>query len=134
MIAAAATFAGRLRALRESAGLTQGALAGRAGWTQGRLAQLEAGGARPRKETVVRLAGALGVGPSALDPEFAAEVPPGAVVLCPDPDTIGAYRPWRPEDGGRLADLGWSSPVAAARLAELAEAVGRAGRPLCLLP
>src|SRR5438067_13464598 len=57
----AAHFAGRLKELREAAGLTQGALAERAGLKVGGIRDLEQGINGPRWETVVALAAALGV-------------------------------------------------------------------------
>jgi transcriptional regulator with XRE-family HTH domain len=54
-------FAGRLRELREEAGLSQQALAGRAGLTKDGVAQLEQGRRKPAWETVLKLCEALGV-------------------------------------------------------------------------
>jgi transcriptional regulator with XRE-family HTH domain len=54
-------FAGRLRELREAAGLTQGELAERAGLTRVGVAQLEVGRRKPAWETVLALCDALGV-------------------------------------------------------------------------
>jgi transcriptional regulator with XRE-family HTH domain len=54
-------FAGRLRELREAAGLTQGELAERAGLTRVGVAQLEIGRRKPAWETVLVLCDALGV-------------------------------------------------------------------------
>ncbi len=56
-------LAGRLRALRQAAGLKQATLARRAGLTREAISMLETGkrGRRPGVDTVVRLAAALGV-------------------------------------------------------------------------
>jgi transcriptional regulator with XRE-family HTH domain len=54
-------FAGRLRFLRESAGLTQQQLAERAGLNRHGLAKLEQGVGEPHWPTVIALAKALGV-------------------------------------------------------------------------
>ncbi len=54
-------FAGRLRELREAAGLTQLQLAEQAGLTEQGLGQIERGRRQPTWETVCRLAAALGV-------------------------------------------------------------------------
>ncbi len=56
-------FAGRLRELRESAGLTQQELAEKAALTKDGVAQLESGRRSPSWETVVALCQALKVGP-----------------------------------------------------------------------
>src|SRR5262249_36325089 len=53
-------FAGRLRELREGAGLTQQELAERAGLTREGVAQLETGRREPAWRTVVSLCQALG--------------------------------------------------------------------------
>jgi transcriptional regulator with XRE-family HTH domain len=58
-MASAAWFAGRLRELREGAGLTQTELAGRAGLTREGVAQLETGRRKPAWETVLALCQAL---------------------------------------------------------------------------
>src|SRR3989442_261540 len=55
------TFAGRLKELREAAGLTQGQLADRAGMNQFGVAKLEQGVREPSWATVQALAPALGV-------------------------------------------------------------------------
>src|SRR5580658_4104913 len=54
-------FAGRLKELREAAGLTQERLAHQAGLTKDGVAQLEQGRREPTWATVLALAGALGV-------------------------------------------------------------------------
>jgi hypothetical protein len=61
-------------------------------------------------------------------------VPRGALCLTPDPDLAGAYRPHRPADAGRLAELGWPGAVDHSRLAELSEACRAAGAGLYLMP
>jgi transcriptional regulator with XRE-family HTH domain len=55
-------FAGRLRELREAAGLTQQQLAERAGMAWRTVTHLEGGDRKPTWETVVALCVALGVG------------------------------------------------------------------------
>jgi transcriptional regulator with XRE-family HTH domain len=66
-----ASFADRLIAVRAKAGLSQYALAKRAGLTKQALSLLESGGNDPRWETVQRLALALGVSCDAFrDPEL----------------------------------------------------------------
>jgi transcriptional regulator with XRE-family HTH domain len=55
-------FGGRLRELREQAGLTQSGLGERAGLSGNALARLERGERQPLWETVLALAEALGVG------------------------------------------------------------------------
>jgi transcriptional regulator with XRE-family HTH domain len=50
-----------LRSLREQAGLTREQLAHKAGLTSGVIYKLETGRARPRYDTVVKIAEALGV-------------------------------------------------------------------------
>jgi DNA-binding XRE family transcriptional regulator len=59
-VASAGWFAGRLRELREEAGLTQTDLAGKAGLTREGVAQLETGRRKPAWETVLALCEALG--------------------------------------------------------------------------
>jgi DNA-binding XRE family transcriptional regulator len=58
----AATTAQRLRAHRIAAGLSTRALAQRAGLTQGVVAGIETGRRKPSRETLARLANALGPG------------------------------------------------------------------------
>lgn len=53
-------FAGRLRELREGAGLTQTELAEKSGLTREGVAQLETGRRKPAWETVLALCSALG--------------------------------------------------------------------------
>ena len=57
----AANFAGRLKELRQRAGLTQAELANRAGLTVFGVAQLEQARRKPVWDTVLSLAKALGV-------------------------------------------------------------------------
>jgi transcriptional regulator with XRE-family HTH domain len=57
-------FAGRLKELRERAGLTQEQLADRAGMNKYGVAQLEQGRNKPSWESVLILADALGVTPN----------------------------------------------------------------------
>jgi transcriptional regulator with XRE-family HTH domain len=54
-------FAGRLKELREQAGLTQPELADKAGLSKAGIADLEQGRREPSWATAVALAGALGV-------------------------------------------------------------------------
>lgn len=67
-------FGERLRRLRTEAGLTQAALAQRAGLSLAGVQQLEYGKRDPAFDTLLALAAALGVGLSAFDPP--AEPPP----------------------------------------------------------
>jgi transcriptional regulator with XRE-family HTH domain len=60
-----AWFAGRLRELREQAGLARKELAARARLSEGGVRDLEQGHRRPSWETVLALCDALGVGPNA---------------------------------------------------------------------
>jgi transcriptional regulator with XRE-family HTH domain len=62
-------FAGRLRELREAAGLTQLQLAERAGVERGAVARWEAGTREPGWSNVLALARALGVECGAFDQE-----------------------------------------------------------------
>jgi transcriptional regulator with XRE-family HTH domain len=68
-------FAGRLRELREAAGLSQQQLADKAGLTRDGIAQLERGRRQPAWATVLALAGALGVDCNAFT-QAPAERPP----------------------------------------------------------
>lgn len=61
-----AAFARNLRAAREKAGLSQEALAERAGMHRNAVALLEAGKRDPRVSTVAKLAKALGISASDL--------------------------------------------------------------------
>jgi putative transcriptional regulator len=70
-------FAGRLRELREGAGLTQAELAGRSGLTREGVAQLETGRRKPAWETVLALCGALGVECTAFTQAPTEREPPG---------------------------------------------------------
>lgn len=56
----------RVRALREAAGLTQGELARRTGIHRPNIARIESGRHMPSLDTVVRIARALDVQPSAI--------------------------------------------------------------------
>jgi transcriptional regulator with XRE-family HTH domain len=71
IMAAAETFAARLKRLREAAGLTQPELAGRAGMNQFGVAKLEQGVREPTWATVQALARALGVDCTAFQDEEA---------------------------------------------------------------
>jgi transcriptional regulator with XRE-family HTH domain len=125
----------RVRALRAAAGLTQAQLAGRLDWAPQRIGNLENSPWRLRKPTVARLAAALGCAPGAIDPSFGdVTIPARSLCLTPDPDLAGVYRPHRPADAGRLAELGWPEAVDHARLAELSEACRAAGAGLYLMP
>lgn len=55
-------FAARLKALRESRGLTQAALSEASGVSQANICRVEAGEREPGWSVVTRLADALGVG------------------------------------------------------------------------
>ncbi len=69
------SFAGRLHAAREAAGLTQYALAKRSGVSKQALSKLEMGEREPGWETVQRIAAALGLDCSTFnDPAIAASV------------------------------------------------------------
>jgi transcriptional regulator with XRE-family HTH domain len=72
-------FAGRLRELREQAGLTQSGLADKAGLTREGIAQLETGRRKPAWETVLAIAQALGVSCEAftVPPASTAKAAPG---------------------------------------------------------
>lgn len=61
-------FAQRLKELREAAGMTQQALADKAGLHRFGLAKLEQGVAEPHWPTVLAIAKALGVTPAAFVP------------------------------------------------------------------
>ncbi len=60
-------FGGRLRALRNNAGLTQRQLAEKSGYTTSVIARYEAGGVLPRPQAIEKLAAALGVPVADLD-------------------------------------------------------------------
>jgi transcriptional regulator with XRE-family HTH domain len=70
-------FANRLRQLREEAGLTQAALAERAGLHLHGLTKLEQGDREPAWSTVLALAEALGVGCQAFVDETASDAAKG---------------------------------------------------------
>jgi transcriptional regulator with XRE-family HTH domain len=70
-------FSGRLKELREQAGLSQKGLAERAGLAQSAIGHLEQGLRRPTWETVLALANVLGVSCEAFT-EQPAERPPAA--------------------------------------------------------
>lgn len=74
-MADAAWFAGRLRELREEAGLSRKDLAGRAGLSEGGIRDLEQGHRRPSWETVLALTAALGVDCHAFTQEPTADKP-----------------------------------------------------------
>lgn len=59
-------FGARVKALREAAGLTQIALAKKAGVQQGQLSEIEIGKRIPRLDTIKKLARALDVPPHVL--------------------------------------------------------------------
>lgn len=60
----------RIRSLRERAGLSQAELARRLGVNQGRVSAIEREGADLRVSTLLRLAAALAVRPSDIDPRL----------------------------------------------------------------
>src|SRR5947209_18212814 len=70
-------FAGRLKELREQAGLTQQQLADRAGLTRDGVAQLGRGRRKPAWETVVALISALECGAEAFTQRPAPRAKPG---------------------------------------------------------
>jgi transcriptional regulator with XRE-family HTH domain len=70
-------FAGRLRELREAAGLTQQQLADKAGMKLGGIRDLEQGRRSPTWETVLAIAAGLGVGCEAFTVPPADRAPPG---------------------------------------------------------
>jgi transcriptional regulator with XRE-family HTH domain len=72
-------FGGKLRALREAAGLTQAQLAERAGMHLHGITKLEQGDREPAWATVLLLARTLGVSCEA----FAGDEPPGEVEPAP---------------------------------------------------
>jgi DNA-binding XRE family transcriptional regulator len=76
-MANAAWFAGRLRELREGAGLTQTGLAEKAGLTREGVAQLETGRRKPAWETVLALCRALGCSCEAFTQPPAERLPAG---------------------------------------------------------
>lgn len=86
-------FAITLREAREQADISQEALAGLAGLHRTAVGQLERAETAPRLATVLRLAGALALDPSALmtplrwTPPDPATVPKGDFVLGPPPAT-----------------------------------------------
>lgn len=59
-------FGAKVKELREAAGLTQVALAKKAGVQQGQLSEIEIGKRIPRLDTIKKLARALGVPPHEL--------------------------------------------------------------------
>jgi transcriptional regulator with XRE-family HTH domain len=127
------TFPARLRSRRSAAGLSQAALAERAGISKARVSHLEQDDYpyRPSKATVGSLAGALGCLPADLDPEYLVDsIPEGAVVLRPDPDFKGAFRAWRDSDRAVVGD----GPIGPERIVELTARLTNQGRPLCFLP
>jgi transcriptional regulator with XRE-family HTH domain len=95
-------FGGRLRELREAAGLTQAALAERAGLARGGVAQLEAGKRKPAWETVVAIIEALDVLPEAFLTPPASDVPSGrGRPPKPKPEATAPKRPrGRPRKSG----------------------------------
>ena len=96
-------FAGRLRELREAAGLSQYALAKRSGLTKQAISRLEHGTRDPAWETVQRLALALGVDcrsfgdPSITLPGVESRKSPGR----PPKPAAEAERPAEPKKRGR---------------------------------
>ena len=90
-----ATFAEKLKRLREAAGLSQSQLAERAGMHHFGVAKLEQGLREPTWATVQALAAALGVNCLA----FAQGSDPG-----PEPDPATEPRPGRPRKGEPAAE------------------------------
>jgi transcriptional regulator with XRE-family HTH domain len=89
------TFAGKLKQLRESAGISQLELATRAGMNQFTVAKLEQGQREPSLETAQALARALGVSLSAFDAVVFGEASPEESAARP--------KPGRPRKGVRAA-------------------------------
>jgi DNA-binding XRE family transcriptional regulator len=58
----------RVRALREQKGMTQAQIAAKSGLTQSHVSRIENSEIAPSHRTIERLAGALGVEPSEIDP------------------------------------------------------------------
>jgi transcriptional regulator with XRE-family HTH domain len=73
----ASNFAGRLRELRESAGLTQGQLAEQVGTTVRTISRLETGTQEPTWPTVLKLSDVLGVSCEAFKEEPSDSQPKG---------------------------------------------------------
>jgi transcriptional regulator with XRE-family HTH domain len=63
-------FGDKMREAREKAGLTQEALADLTGMSRGAISPLERGEHLPRLDTLLKLAGALGVEPSSLIADY----------------------------------------------------------------
>ena len=97
-------FAGRLRELREQAGLTQPQLADRAELSKAGIADLEQGRRQPTWETVVALAKALGVSCDAFlqEPTTAPPAGPGRPRK-PTPGSAEQQEPKRPRGRPRKA-------------------------------
>ena len=102
----ATTFPARLRALREQAGYTQEELGAICDRSKQWVAQMESDSYTytPRRETITLLSGALSCEPLELDPSWSIAIPPKAVVLRPDTDVPGLFRPWRDEDRKRVGE------------------------------
>src|SRR5690349_11322316 len=99
-------FAGRLRELREGAGLTQAELAERAGLTREGVAQLETGRRKPAWETVLALCEALSCSCEAFTHPPTERPPPGPGR--PRKGSVEAPVPKRPRGRprkGQAADL-----------------------------
>jgi transcriptional regulator with XRE-family HTH domain len=99
------TFGARLKALREEAGLSQVALADRAGMNQFGIAKLEQGVRQPTWATVEALAAALGVRCTAFEGTSRAteEAPPaklGRPRKAPQAETPAEGKPRRRRKGG----------------------------------
>src|SRR5207302_9713946 len=106
-------FPGRLRELREQAGLTQEQLAERAGLTRDGIAQLERGRHGPSWETVVALVKALGVDANAFLQEPAAVPPVGpGRPRKPTTESADQQQPKRPRGRPRKAPAGSEEPAA----------------------
>jgi transcriptional regulator with XRE-family HTH domain len=93
-------FAGRLRELREAAGLTQQQLAEKAGLTREGVAQLETGRREPAWRTVVSLCRALGTSCEAFLQEPSAQ--PG---VKPGRPRKAAAPPEREPDQAKAGDM-----------------------------
>jgi transcriptional regulator with XRE-family HTH domain len=99
-------FAGRLRELREAAGLTQTQLADKAGMKLGGVQNLEQGRTYPTWPTVLALAEALGVTCEAFTRPPAEREPVGPGRPPKEKDDAEASRPRRPRGRPRKGSIG----------------------------
>ena len=106
------TTGSRIRALRESRGMTQRQLAERAGCTDAAIRNYEAGRRALKGSALDAIAGALGVAPEALMPVQAESVRDALELLFRIEEEFGL----RPVGGGRLAVAPGAAYGAARRL------------------